>query len=153
MIKIVAIGRIKEKYMNQGIDEYLKRLKPIVDVSVVSLNNAPNKETDIVGIVASESKRILEKIDEKDFVILLDLKGKNLSSVALAEKIESVIDTSKDLVFVIGGSHGIDENVRKRADFVWKLSDLTFPHQFVRMMLVEQIYRSFMIIRRHPYHK
>lgn len=153
MIQIVAIGKIKEKSMQSMIEEYAKRMKPIHSISMIELNNSVKKDTDVKGIIDDESSRILEKIDEKSFVILLDLQGKDLSSPAMSEKIIDVIDRGFNITFVIGGSHGVSQLVRDRAQFRWKISNLTFPHQLIRVMLYEQIYRMFMISRNHPYHK
>lgn len=151
MIKIVAIGKIKENSMKDMIDEYSKRMKSVHPIKVVELNNSIKTEVD--EIVKDESRRILNQIDSKDYVILLDLKGKDISSIDLSKKIDSVVQLSRPLIFVIGGSHGVDEDVVSRSDFMWRLSKLTFPHQLVRILLFEQIYRAFMIKKNHPYHK
>ena len=153
MIQIIAIGKIKEKAMQSMIEEYAKRLKPIHSITMVELPNSVKKDTDVKGIIDDESSRILEKIDDKTFVILLDLKGKDLSSPEMSEKLIDVIDRGLNIAFVIGGSHGVSDLVRQRAQFRWKISNLTFPHQLIRVMLYEQIYRMFMISKNHPYHK
>lgn len=153
MIQIIAIGKIKEKAMQSMIEEYAKRLKPIHTISMVELPNSVKKDSDVKGIVDDESQRILEKIDEKTFVILLDLKGKDLSSPEMSEKLIDVIDRGLNIAFIIGGSHGVSDLVRQKAQFRWKISNLTFPHQLIRVMLYEQIYRMFMISKNHPYHK
>ena len=151
MIKIIAIGRIKEKEMQGMIAEFQKRLKPIHPIEMIELNNS-NKD-DMQSIVDDESNRILEKISEKDVVVLLDLEGKDLSSPAMSEKLVDWIDSGRTVIFIIGGSHGVSDMVRSRANFMWRISNLTFPHQLVRVMLFEQIYRMFMISKNHPYHK
>lgn len=133
--------------------EYAKRLQPIHKIEVIELSNSTKKENDVDGIIDDESQRILDKIDSRDFVMLLDLKGKNIGSKTLSSTIEGVIDQSKTLVFVIGGSHGVNDSLRERSNFMWQLSKLTFPHQLVRVLLFEQIYRAFMIMKHHPYHK
>ncbi len=153
MIQIIAIGKIKEKAMQSMIEEYAKRLKPIHSITMVELPNSVKKDTDVKGIIDDESSRILEKIDDKTFVILLDLKGKDLSSPEMSEKLIDVIDRGLNIAFIIGGSHGVSDLVRQRAQFRWKISNLTFPHQLIRVMLYEQIYRMFMISKNHPYHK
>lgn len=153
MIQIIAIGKIKEKSMQAMIEEYAKRLKPIHTINMIELNNSVKKDSDVSGIIEDESNRILEKIDDKSFVILLDLKGKDLSSPEMSEKIIDVIDRGLSITFIIGGSHGVSDKVRERAQFRWKISNLTFPHQLIRVMLYEQIYRMFMISKNHPYHK
>lgn len=151
MIKIIAIGKIKEKPMQALIQEFEKRLKPIHAVEMVELPNS--NKTDITSIIEDECQRIMEKIDDRDYVILMDLKGKDLDSVSMSEKIIDLIDMGKPIIFIIGGSHGVNQAIRDRANYRWKISNLTFPHQLVRLMLYEQVYRFFMISKNHPYHK
>lgn len=151
MISVIAIGRIKEKASQDLIKEYEKRMKPIHDLECIELPNS--KKTSTQEIVDDESKRILEKISQEDYLILLDISGKNFSSEMLADKLEALLNTHKRIVFVIGGSHGVSDELRHRAQLRWSLSHLTFPHQLVRILLYEQIYRLFMIKNKHPYHK
>ena len=153
MIKVIAVGKLKEKAMVSVLDEYIKRLKPIHEVKIVELNNSKYSDSEVKAIIEDEGQRILKEIDEKDYVVLLDLKGKDITSKELASKIETILNSSKPLIFVIGGSHGVSESVVERSNFMWKLSGLTFPHQLVRILLFEQIYRAFMINKNHPYHK
>lgn len=153
MIKIIAIGRIKEKAMNEMIGEFTKRMKPIHALEIIELNNSNKPENEIEGIIQDESQRILDKISPKDFVILLDLKGKDYTSVQMSEYLMDKLDKSLPVVFIIGGSHGVSTTLRERSNFMWRLSNLTMPHQFVRVLLTEQIYRMFMIRNKHPYHK
>ena len=153
MIKIIAVGRIKEKAQVTLIDEYLKRIKPLHKIEVIELNKSKHQDKEVEKIIEDESKRILEKVKDTDWVILLDLKGQNIDSVKLSQHIEKNLNTGKNIAFIIGGSHGVGESVKKRSNFMWQLSALTFPHQLVRLMLVEQIYRAFTIINKHPYHK
>ncbi len=153
MIKIIAVGRIKEKAQVTLIDEYLKRIKPLHKIEVIELNKSKHQDKEVEKIIEDESKRILEKVKDTDWVILLDLKGQNIDSVKLSQHIEKNLNTGKNIAFIIGGSHGVGESIKKRSNFMWQLSALTFPHQLVRLMLVEQIYRAFTIINKHPYHK
>ena len=153
MIKIIAIGKIKEKSMTQLIDEYAKRMNPISKIQMIELANSNKPDNEVAVIIEDESQRILGKIESSDFVILLDLKGKDFTSRDMSSKMIDALDTGKNVVFVIGGSHGVSDVMRNRADFLWRISNLTFPHQLVRVMLYEQIYRMFMISRNHPYHK
>lgn len=153
MIKIIAIGRVKEKAQVALIDEYMKRLRPIHKVEIIELDKSKHKDSEINKIKEDEGKRILSKIKDSEHVILLELKGKNISSEELAQHIDKNLSMGKDLVFIIGGSHGVSDEVKDRANFLWQLSKLTFPHQLVRQLLAEQIYRAFMIINQHPYHK
>ncbi|CAM2819438.1 23S rRNA (pseudouridine(1915)-N(3))-methyltransferase RlmH [Erysipelothrix tonsillarum] len=151
MIKIIAIGKIKEKPMQALIQEFEKRLKPIHNIEMIELGNS--NKTDINSIIDDECQRMLDKIDARDYVILMDLKGKDLDSVSMSGKIMELIDLGKTITFIIGGSHGVNQLMRERSDYRWKISNLTFPHQMVRLMLYEQVYRFFMISKNHPYHK
>lgn len=151
MIKIIAIGKIKEKPMQALIQEYEKRLKPIHSVEMIELTNS--NKSDVTSIIEDECQRILEKIDDRDYVVLMDLSGKDLDSVSMSEKIMDLIDMGKPITFIIGGSHGVNQAIRERSNYRWKISNLTFPHQLVRLMLYEQVYRFFMILKNHPYHK
>lgn len=153
MIKIIAVGKIKEKPAQALIEEYMKRLVSIHKVEIIQLNKSKHKDTDVLKIIEDESDRIIEKIQPQDFVVLLDLAGKNIQSEALSQTIEQTLNQGQTLVFVIGGSHGVSSKVKSRAQFLWQLSALTFPHQLVRILLLEQIYRAFMILKAHPYHK
>ena len=152
MIKIIAIGKMKEKAHRQIIEEFDKRLQSIHRVEMIELKPAkPSLSVD--GIINDESQRILNKIDDHDYVVLLDLKGKEYTSEKFSEMMMNTLGTLGNMTFVIGGSHGVNKAVFDRANIRWKLSSLTFPHQFVRFLLYEQIYRSFMIEQNHPYHK
>ncbi len=153
MIRVIAIGKIKEKAMQSLIQEYEKRLKPQHKVEMIELANSTKPENEVQVIIDDESSRILSKIEDRDFVILLDLKGEDKSSRAMSQELMKRLDNGLNVVFIIGGSHGVSDTLRERANLLWRISNLTFPHQFVRLMLFEQIYRMFMIANNHPYHK
>lgn len=155
-IKIICVGKLKEEYWRAASAEYLKRLSSYCQIEVVEL-----KEYKIKGegpaleaqVKEEEGKEILSKID-KEYVITLEIQGKKLSSEGLSEKINTLALSGKgDVVFVIGGSLGLSPEVSKRADMKLSFSDMTFPHQMMRVILLEQIYRSFKIIRNETYHK
>lgn len=157
-IKIIAVGKLKEKYLKSGIEEYLKRMKSYSKVKIfeVSDEQAPEnlslKGLEIVK--AKEGERILSKIKKEDFVINLEIGGKLLSSEELADLIEkSQLEGRESIVFVIGGSNGLSKEVIDRGDFSLSFSKMTFPHQLMRLILIEQIYRGYRIINNHPYHK
>lgn len=153
MIKILAVGKIKEASMQKLIAEYDKRMKPIHKVEMLEIPNSKINESNPDAVINDESNKILEKIKREDFVILLDLKGKDYDSPSLSKEVTKVLDLGLNLIFVIGGSHGVNRAIKERANKRWKISNLTFPHQLVRLLLYEQLYRSFMIARNHPYHK
>lgn len=153
-IRILCLGAIKEKYLRQGIDEYLKRLKPYAEVSIIELPDTPipAREVDCLKMLQAEAEKIRPKL--MGFKILLDLKGEELSSMEMAEKIDTwAIRGNSTFTFVIGSSLGVAEDFKKEFDFLWSFGPLTFPHQLMRLMLVEQIYRFFKISAGDPYHK
>lgn len=147
-IKIIAVGKKHEKWVTQGIDRYETRLRKPWGVSWVYLPHSSLAEEQAR---AEESKRILEKVSSDDYLILLDERGKNLSSPELSALLNSNLGF-KQVVLVIGGAYGVDESVRSRANTVWSLSKLVFPHQLVRLILTEQIYRAGEIANNRPYH-
>ena len=158
MIRIVACGRVKEKWMQEGIQEYLKRIRPYekIEVCEVADEKAPesNSEAENTIVKNKEGEKILKQLREDEYVILLDLAGKPCDSEGLAVKIQDLYNHSRSrIAFVIGGSLGVSEALIRRADMRWKLSDNTFPHQLCRIIVLEQIYRSFRILHHEPYHK
>ena len=158
MIKIIAVGRIKERSLQNLISEYLKRLSGYTKVQVIEVADeaipASNSQANDQKALNIEGKRILEQIKDKEFVILLDLHGEMLDSVSLAHKLADLQTyQNSNWSFVIGGSLGLSQEVIDRADFRWKLSDLTFPHQLTRLIIVEQIYRTYKINNNETYHK
>ena len=157
-IKIIAIGKLKEKYWQDAVKEYSKRLGAYCSLQIVelkeSLLRAGASRADEEAVITAEGEEILGKIRKSDYVITLEIKGRELSSTQLAEKINTLgIDGRSDIVFVIGGSLGLSGRVSERADFKLSFSAMTFPHQMMRVILLEQIYRSFKINRNETYHK
>lgn len=154
-IKILCVGKIKDSYLNQGISEYLKRLSGYCSVEIIEVKDekiVSNNSEEKIKLI--ESNRLLEKINDKDYVVLLDVKGKQLSSEEFAVKMDSLINEGVgNYCFVIGGSLGVLDMVRNRADFLLSFSKLTFTHQMIRLMLLEQIYRCFKINNNETYHK
>lgn len=154
-IKIIALGKIKEKFLKDGIEEFLKRLNPYASVSIVELQPLEIKDDNLTAkILEEEGEKILSNIKPLDYVITMEILGKQLSSEDFAEKItELTNDGVQEIVFVIGSSCGIGKNVSNRANFKMSMSKMTFLHQFARLILVEQIYRAFKIIKGETYHK
>lgn len=157
-ITVICVGKIKEKFYTDAIAEYGKRLSRYCKLEIVELadektkENSSEHENDVVK--AKEGERILSAIREDMYVIALAIEGKMLDSVALSEKMEQLgISGSSHIAFVIGGSLGLDRKVLDRADFKLSFSKMTFPHQLMRVILLEQIYRGFRIMRGEPYHK
>ena len=157
-ITILAVGKLKEKYWQAASAEYVKRLSKYCRIQIVeikeSLLRANASAADEEAVKTAEGNDILSKIKPSDYVITLEINGKGLSSTELAKHIDKLPLTGKsNVVFVIGGSLGLSEEVSKRADFKLSFSAMTFPHQMMRIILLEQIYRSFKIIKNEAYHK
>lgn len=154
-IKIIALGKIKEKFLKDGINEFLKRLTPYASVEITELPAIEIKDEHLTDkILREEGEKILSCIKPQSFVITMEIQGKQLSSEDFAKKIEELTnDGISEIVFVIGSSCGISEIVSKRADFKLSMSKMTFLHQFARLILIEQIYRAFKIIKGETYHK
>jgi len=157
-ITIIAVGKLKEKYLKSGIAEYLKRMKSYATVKIVEVNDEPAGQTlsaaEVEQVKEAEGQRIIEKIPERARVIALDLRGKQLTSEAFAEEInETMTYGTSQIAFIIGGSHGLSQEVLSKTDLKISFGKMTYPHQLMRLILVEQIYRAFKIIRNEPYHK
>ena len=154
-IKIIALGKIKEKFLKYGIEEFLKRLVPYASVEMVELSPIEIKDENLTEkTLEAEGEKILSHIKPLSYVITLEIQGKLLSSQEFAQKIETLTNEgTQEIVFVIGSSCGIAKTVSQRADFKLSMSKMTFLHQFARLILVEQIYRAFKIIKGETYHK
>lgn len=157
-ISIITVGKLKEKYLKQGIAEYTKRLSSYAKIDIIELadEKAPENlsETDMFIVKQKEGERILAKISSDTHVIALAIEGSMKTSEQLAENLDRLATYGKSkIAFVIGGSLGLSEDVMKRANETLSFSKMTFPHQLMRLILVEQIYRAFRINRGEPYHK
>ncbi len=144
MIKIVCVGKIKEKYLRDAISDYEKRISKYHKINIIEVEDSNMKE---------ESIRILKNIKKDDFVITLEINGNVISSMEFANKIDKLFITNSNITFVIGGSDGIDDIVKERSNYSLSFSTLTFPHQLFRVILLEQIYRCFKILNNETYHK
>lgn len=153
----LTIGKIKEKWMRQGIDEYLKRLSPIAKVEILSPDEEKMPENPSPAlkekVMEKEGEKLLKYLKDEDFLILLDLKGKPVTSEELAHIIQQkMVSGTSHFFFMIGGPYGNGENIRKRANLKISISAMTFTHQMARLILAEQVYRAMKIIRHEPYH-
>lgn len=143
MIKIICVGKLKEKYLKDAVLEYSKRISKYTKLEIIELKDSDiNKEKD----------EILKYIS-KDYIITLEIEGESLSSLELSEKIDKIFIKNSNICFIIGGSEGLHSDIKKISDYKLSFSKLTFPHQLFRVMLLEQIYRSFKIINNETYHK
>lgn len=158
MIKIIAVGRLKEDFYEKAAAEYQKRLSAYSKVKVIEVADEKCaekiSEKEAEAVREKEAERILKNIRENDYVITLEIKGKETDSEGFAALINKLnISARSDITFVIGGSTGIARCVSQRADFKLSFSKMTFPHMLMRVILLEQIYRAYKIIRNEPYHK
>ena len=157
-VKLITVGKLKEKYLKDGIAEYVKRLGRFAKFQMIELNDektpdgASQAENDM--ILAKEGERILSKVGDRDYVIALAIEGKQFPSEQFAKELEqATLRGFSDITFIIGGSLGLASEVKQRANQLMSFGLLTFPHQLMRLVLVEQIYRAFMIQQGSPYHK
>lgn len=149
MIAVIAVGRKHEPWVADGIERYSKRLQGPWQIDWVLL---PHSMLEGSQARQDESERILLKLSPRDVVVLLDERGARPDSPALARKFESLLVSGRRVVCIIGGAYGVSDELVARADFVWSLSSLVFPHQLVRLILTEQLYRAQSIVSNHPYH-
>lgn len=157
-IKLVTIGKLKEKYLKEGIAEYSKRLSRFTKVEIIELadEKTPDKASQLENqqILVKEGERILSKIADREFVIALDIEGQQFPSEEFSLVIENAsIKGFSNITFIIGGSLGLSSQVKDRANLLMSFGKLTLPHQLMRLVLIEQIYRAFMIQQGSPYHK
>ena len=157
-ITVIAVGKIKEKYLKDALAEYSKRLSRYCKLEIIEVadektpDQASKAAEDLIR--AKEGERILKHIRDDMYVITLEIEGKMLTSEEFADKIETLgVQGKSSIAFVIGGSIGLGKEVLKRSDFALSFSKMTFPHQLMRVVLLEQIYRSYRIINKEPYHK
>lgn len=151
MIKIICVGKIKEKYLVEAINDYLKRLSKYIKVQIIEVNNINLPDKNLV--LKKEKELILKNIDSKDYIITLEIEGNNLSSIELSKKIEEIFIHNFNITFIIGGSYGLDKEISEISNYKLSFSKLTFPHQLFRVVLLEQLYRSFKISNNEKYHK
>ena len=151
-INIISVGKIKEQYFIDGIEEYKKRIAKYSNIELITVMDESN-DLDEKTVKKKEGERILAKIPNNSFTIVLDLKGKELDSVAFAKKMDEITNISSTINFIIGGSLGLDDEVINKANYRLCFSKFTFPHKLMKLILLEQIYRSFKINNNESYHK
>ena len=151
MIKIICVGKIKEKFFKEALEEYQKRLSKYTKLQIIEVEdvNLPNETL----IKQKEAELIEKNISEKDYVITMEIEGNELSSIELSKKLEQLEQTNPNITFIIGGSYGLDDKIKKRSNYKLSFSKLTFPHQLFRIILLEQIYRAYKIKNNESYHK
>ena len=156
-VTLICVGKVKEKFYRDAIKEYEKRLGTYIKLNTIEISDEKVKvenDSEIALVMEKEGNNILSKIKDNQYVITLEILGKNLSSEEFASKIDNLMLTGKsDVALVIGGSYGLSDSVKKRSDFALSFSRMTFPHQMMRVVLLEQVYRAYRIITGASYHK
>ena len=148
-MKIICVGKVKEKFFVDAINEYSKRISKYNKLEIIEIPDESNESI----AMKKEGEKILSKIKDNDYVVTLEIEGNSLTSLEFAKKIDNNFNSNKNLTFVIGGSYGLDESVKSRSDYKLSFSKFTFPHQLFRVILLEQIYRAYKINHNENYHK
>ena len=144
MIKLICVGKIKERYLTEGIEDYFRRINKYHKLEIIEVDDS---------VPDIEEGKIIKYIDNRDYVITLEIDGNNLSSIELAEKIDKTFISNSNITFIIGGSYGLSDNIKKRSNYKLSFSRMTFPHRLFRIIFLEQLYRSFKILNNETYHK
>lgn len=151
MIKIICIGKLKESYLKEAEQEYLKRLKKYTNIELIEL---PDSNVDSLKVALEQEKELIEKhINNKDYLVTLEIEGEELSSIELATKLDKTLIINSNITFIIGGSYGIHPSIKQKSNFKLSFSKMTFPHQLFRILLLEQLFRSYKILNNEKYHK
>ena len=151
MIKIITVGSIKEKYLKDAIDEYMKRIKKYTSIELIEVKDEGLVEEQ--KAIYLEAEKIKKHISNKDYIITMEIEGKELSSTEFAEKLNKIQIENSNIVFIIGGSYGLSDEIKQQSKLHLSFSKMTFPHQLFRVLLLEQIYRAFKILNNEKYHK
>ena len=151
MIKIICVGKIKEKYLKDAIDEYTKRISKYTSLEIVEIQDEGLVEEKVA--MKKEGEEILKRINRKDYIICLDIDGEAIDSINFSKKIDNIYLNYSNITFIIGGSYGLIEEIKKISNYRLSFSKMTFPHQLFRVMLLEQIYRAYKIKNNESYHK
>lgn len=151
MIKILCVGKIKENYLKEAISDYKKRISKYTNLEIIEVDDIFS--TNINEIKKKEAELLSKYISNKDYLITLEIEGKQLTSIEFSSKISETLIINSNIVFLIGGSYGIDDTIKNRSNYSLSFSTMTFPHQLFRVLLLEQIYRSYKIMHNESYHK
>jgi 23S rRNA (pseudouridine1915-N3)-methyltransferase len=156
-VNIICVGKLKESYLRDAIDEYSKRMRTLCRLSIIELPEERSSDdpsaAEIGRVISAESERIMQKLGKGDYVIAMCVEGRNISSEELSAKLEDISMRSSTVDLIIGGSWGLSDELKSRADFKLSMGKMTFPHQLCRVMLLEQVYRAFQISKGTKYHK
>ena len=149
MIKIICVGKIKEKYLKEAIEDYKKRISKYTKIEIIEVQDEKVKEKALIV----EAERIKKHIKEKEYVITLEIEGNKKTSKEMADLVNEILIKNSNICFIIGGSYGLHKEIKERSNYNLSFSKLTFPHGLFRVILLEQIYRAFKIINNESYHK
>ncbi len=153
-IHLIAIGKKMPEWVNTGFSEFSKRMPPELQINLIEITpSVRNKSTPIKKNLKEEGERIQSAIPPNSRLIILDEKGKNFSSIELSKKMEAWLPLGQDISLIIGGTDGLDDRIKQKADETWSLSSFTLPHALVRVVIAEQLYRGWSILQGHPYHR
>ena len=151
MIKIICVGKIKEKFFKAAIEEYLKRISKYTKLEIIEVSDYSG---DNVGVILSKEKeQIMKHINDREYLITLEIEGKSMTSIEFAHTLDNIASINPNITFIIGGSYGIHQDIKEKSNLKLSFSKLTFPHQLFRVILLEQIYRAFKILNNETYHK
>lgn len=151
MIKLIVVGQIKEKYLKDAIEEYQKRISKYTNIEIIELKDEGLVEAE--KAIKLEGEKINKYLNDKDYIITMEIEGKELTSIEFAKKIDSILIENSNITFIIGGSYGIANEIKNKARMHLSFSKMTFPHQLFRLLLLEQIYRAYKINNNESYHK
>ena len=151
MIKIITVGQLKEQYLKEAVEEYKKRLSKYTNLELIEIKDEGLVEE--TKAIELEGEKISKHLDNKDYIITLEIEGKQMSSVEFATRLERIQIENSNIVFIIGGSYGLSQSIKEKSKLHLSFSKMTFPHQLFRVILLEQIYRSYKIINNEKYHK
>jgi len=151
MIKIICVGKLKEKYLSDACNEYLKRLQKYTNIEIIEIQD--EKIDEEKQALQKEKEKIEKVLNPKDYLITLEIEGKELTSPELSDKLNQIQIQNSNITFLIGGSHGIHSDIKQKSNFKLSFSKMTFPHQLFRVLLLEQLYRSYKILNNEKYHK
>lgn len=151
MITLICVGQIKEKFFREAVDEYKKRISKYTKFEIVEIDDYKSGNKDIC--LLKEKELILKYLNDKSYIITLEIEGKELTSIELSKKISDTLMINSNIIFIIGGSYGLHNDIKKKSNFKLSFSKMTFPHQLFRIIFIEQLYRAFKILNNESYHK
>jgi 23S rRNA (pseudouridine1915-N3)-methyltransferase len=151
MIKIITVGQLKEKYLKDAIAEYEKRIKKYTNIEIIEVKDEGLVEEQ--KALKLEAEKINKYLNDKEYIVTLEIEGKQLSSTEFAKKMDSIFQINSNITFIIGGSYGLSDDIKKKSNLALSFSKMTFPHQLFRVLLLEQIYRAYKINNNESYHK